>query len=240
MDGYGFIADLKIQSAEDRAQALIEEVDRAHIKVYSSPGSKRVLAFVREAAYGILNRLQAEKSVSAGGLLTSAELDVRLHRLTKVIPFLHLLIGLVEGSDVNRSPGQLIQPLRRFIRSVIPSAELVVSSKPELNYSIREIVGSIKNVFSGTPLEPRCQNLPEFLFIVNIPAIESEQILIHGVLSHELGHAIYNKEALENKLLPNVQIREDLMKSLIDSMETTKDQGIVGSPALDRSSNAAC
>lgn len=218
MDSYQRIAALKIQTARDRAHAIIEEVTRVQNKVYASPASKLLLQFVLDAAGRIHNLLEAEKAVASANLLTAPELETRLHRNIKLIPVLHLILGFVEGSDVHHSPGQLIPALRRYAHSILPTSEIVVSSKPELNYSIQDIAGALKDLFSGTLLEPSCQLLPEFLFVVNIPAVESEQILIHGVLAHELGHALYDKRKVGGDLLPKIKISDELVKNLAKMM----------------------
>ncbi|HLJ25967.1 MAG TPA: hypothetical protein VKY85_04600 [Candidatus Angelobacter sp.] len=222
MDSHRLVAQLKIESAQNRAQALIEEVGRIKNRPYSSPASKDILEFVQEAATAIRSLLESEKTVADASPLMPAELEVRLHRTIKVIPYLHTLIGFIEGSEIPKSPGQLIQPLRRYVRSVIMNSDIVVSSKPELNYSIREVVASIRKAFSETPppLSQSCAKLPDFLFLVNIPAIESEQILIHAILSHELGHALYNKHDLEKRLLPAIKIRDKMIRHLVNVITT--------------------
>jgi len=53
---------------------------------------------------------------------------------------------------------------------------------------------------------------------VNIPAVESGQILIHAVLAHELGHALYDKEEVAKGLLPKIKLSEDLVKNLAKAM----------------------
>ncbi len=224
MDSFQRVADLKIGSAQDRAHALELEVERVENRIYSSPGSKRLLAFVRRAAGDIKGALESERNVATSGILSASEFEVRISRIIQVLPLLHLLVGFVEGSDIHHAPGQLIQPFRRFVQSVVPSAELIVSSKPELNYSIREIAGPIRQSLADTPLMNSCDNLPEFLFVVNIPSIEFEQILIHGVISHELGHALYDKNRLADVLLPQVKIRQDLVKALAKVVATADQQ----------------
>lgn len=226
MDSSRLLAGLKIEAAQNRAQALIEEVARLKNKTFSSPASKKILDFVEEAAAAINSLL--EKAVADAEILRPAELDVRLHRTVKVIPYLHTLIGFIEGSEIPKSPGQLVQPLRRYVRSVIPNSDIVVSSKTELNYSIREVVSSIRKAFSETSpaLAKGCDKLPNLLFVVNIPAIESEQILIHAILSHELGHALYNKHGLASRLLPAVEIKHDMIKNLVKVIKTGETEAL--------------
>jgi hypothetical protein len=226
MDSSRLLAQLKIESAQNRAQALIEEVGRLKNKTYSSPASRKILDFVSEAASAIHSLL--DKAVADAEVLRPEELDVRLHRTIKVIPYLHTLIGFIEGSEIPKSPGQLVQPLRRYVRSVIANSDIIVSSKIELNYSIREVVSPIRKAFSETPppLASTCDNLPDQLFVVNIPAIESQQILIHAILSHELGHALYNQHNLAARLLPAVEIKHDMIKSLVSVIRTGETESV--------------
>jgi hypothetical protein len=215
-----------IESAEDRLAAVQDEVIRVQNRIYPSPGSQKLLDFVREAAAELNKILHEQQSVVHAGLLTSAELDVRLHRYVELVPLFHELVGLVEGSDVHHSPGQLIVPLRRYVKSVIPDAEIIVSSKPELNYSIQEISRTLKQTFAFDELKNAREQLPELLFLLNIPAAESGHILIHATVSHELGHALYDQHKMAEKLLPNVKIRDDLIKQLVTSLSASNKQPV--------------
>ncbi len=78
MDSDKRIAGLKIQTAQERAHAVMEEVVRVENKVYVSPGSMRVLRFVADAASRIDGRLENEKSVANADLLSPPELETRL------------------------------------------------------------------------------------------------------------------------------------------------------------------
>ncbi len=214
MDGYRRVAALKIQAAQDRTHAVIEEVARVENKVYVSPGSQNILCFVRDAAARIEVLLEDQKPIASSSPLTEADLEIRLDRTTKLLPFLYELVGFVEGSDVHHSPGQLIPALRRYSQLILPTSEIVVSSKAELNYSIQEIAGPLKKLFGAMSVKKSCDLLPELLFVVNIPAVESEQILIHAVLAHELGHALYDRREVAKGLLPKIKLNEDLVKNL--------------------------
>ncbi len=225
MDSYRRIAALKIQSAQDRASAIVEEKQRVENKVYASPGSQHLLNFVEDAAIKLQGLLEAEKDIANTDLLNASELETRLHRTTKLIPVLHMLLGFVEGSDVHRSPGQLMQPLRRYVRSIIPESEIFVSAKAELNYSIQDIAEPLRKLLSDTPLRSSCELLPRLLFVVNIPAVEAGEILIHGLLAHELGHPLYKRHALAGKLLPNIKVKDELVKNLVKMLsEAPKGQ----------------
>ena len=236
MDSYRRIAALKIQSAQDGASAIVEEICRVENRVYASPGSKHLLGFVKDVAIKLQGLLEAEKDIANTEPLNASELETRLHRTTKLIPYLHMLLGFVEGSDVNRTPGQLIQPLRRYVRSIIPESEIFVSSKAELNYRIQDIAEPLRKLFSealsDTPLHSSCELLPQLLFVVNIPAVEASEILIHGLLAHELGHPLYKKHALAGKLLPNIKVKDELIKSLVKTLSETRQGQQTSEPEL--------
>jgi hypothetical protein len=219
MDSFRRIAQLKIETAQDRAHALIEEVERLQNKLYPSPGSQRILQFVAAAAEKIHSVLESERNIAETDLLSHQEMETRLDRTSKLLPYLHRVLGFVDGSDVHRCPAQLIPTLRRYVREIIPDAEIVVSSKPELNYSIQDIAGLLKGLFMATPLQTTCTSLPEPLFLLNIPAVESGQILIHGVLAHELGHTLYTKHKLAEYLLPQIRLDENLIITLARNLQ---------------------
>ena len=146
------------------------------------------------------------------------------------MPLLHELVGFVDGSDVHQCPSQLIPTLRRYSKSILPGSEIIVSSKPELNYSIQDIAAPLRNLFSGTEVESSCALLPDLLFVVTIPVVESGQILIHGVLAHELGHAIYDRHGIAKSLLPMITVSEDMVKKLVPLMMNSQGKG-AGAPS---------
>ncbi len=217
MDSFHGIVSLKLETAHDRIESLLAECEELGRKTYSSPGSSAVLHFVQESAFHLRDLLSEEAALSNAGLLQPRETEVRVHRGTQLLPLLHQLLGFIAGSDINAAPGQLIPPLRRYSRKVIPEAELVVSSKPELNYSINEISEPLRSMLKGTLLEPGCKKLPKYLFVITIPAVESEHILIHATLSHELGHGLYVHHRLPDSLLPLLKVRENLIQKLVST-----------------------
>src|SRR6185437_1530743 len=194
MESYKGIADDIITAAKDRLEALVDETMRFENRTYSSKGSRILLAFVRAAAQELDKSFDQETKIVDEGLLFPKEIDDRLHRLIFLIPWLHLLVGFIEGSDIHHAPGQLIQPLRRYVGSVIEKSDIIVCAKSELNYSIQELAKTIRSLSEIVPeLKSSASQLPEYLFIITIPSVESSDILIHGVVAHELGHALYNR-----------------------------------------------
>ena len=75
MDSHQSINSVRIQTAQDRSNALIEQVRRLKTRVYSSPASHILLNFVHDCALNIGTLLQREQALSEGELLKPEEID---------------------------------------------------------------------------------------------------------------------------------------------------------------------
>jgi hypothetical protein len=128
-----------------------------------------------------------------------------MHRQCLILPFLHEILGFLQGSDVASTPAEIIPPLRRMIQSLLPGSEILVVSTPQLNYSITEISQGIKTKLFHD-LSRYTNQLPEYFFIITIPQAESDQVLMHCMLSHEAGHGLYALHEIAKDLLPTIAV----------------------------------
>lgn len=212
MEGYGSLATFRIEKAQDRCKILLEEIRRLESEVYSSPASKLLLCFVKECTGTLADFLGEEKTLAASQLLRPEETEIRVQRATRVIPLLHAILGFVAGSQINQTPSHLVVALRRYVRDTIPASDIIVSSKPELNYSITEIASKLRSAFEGLPMERSCERLPMYLFVVTLPTVEREQVLLHGIISHELGHPLAEAHHVVDTVLSQIPPKGDLIK----------------------------
>lgn len=212
------IVSLTIEVARQRCEGLIRETKQLKNKDYSAKGSSILVEFVSKATESVLAYLQKEESLPDKDLLTEEELEDRVRRVSKLLPFLHVLLGFVEGSELGTAPVPLVSQLRRLAGEIVPGAEVAMSVRPQLNYSILEIATEVREFFSQTPLKDTCALLPASLFLVNIPRVESTDVLLHCILSHELGHGLYEQQGLGAKILPKIQIDQTLVKGLASTL----------------------
>lgn len=119
MDDSYKLVSLKISLARQRCEALGEELQSLRTKDYASPGSNRLLNLVAAAIDAIEKFLQTEEQIAGTGLLGGAELETRVHRAAQLIPYLHQILGYIEGSDTSCTPTPLIAQLGRFANSSI-------------------------------------------------------------------------------------------------------------------------
>ncbi len=108
---------LKLESATERCQAIEESLKLFQGRIESSPATRKVIALMLRATSRIKEFIAAESANLDLELLTDAELESRVHRVTRVIPAIHLLVGIIEHSDVTSVPAELVAPLRRVSRA---------------------------------------------------------------------------------------------------------------------------
>ncbi|MGH9718317.1 MAG: hypothetical protein ACRD4R_16540 [Candidatus Acidiferrales bacterium] len=212
------IISLKIEAARHRSEALRREVKRLKDREFGSGGSVSLISFVEMATQALLSYLKNEEEFPDKELLTEEELEDRVHRVSKLIPFLHDLLAFIDGSEIGCAPVPLVSQLRRLAAHVVPKSEVIVTTRPELNYSIMEVASWIRGVFAAEPFEQSCAVLPSFLFVITLPQVEAGDVLLHCILSHELGHGLYQRYGLPAKILPRITINQDLIKKLASSI----------------------
>jgi hypothetical protein len=219
MDDRTRIISLKVEGALDRCSGLLREVKRLKTRYYPSAGAHVLLEFVEKATAYIQTSLPQEASRDDLRVLQTDELEIRMQRHCGRVPFLHDILGLLQGSDVDNTPAEIIPPLRRLIQSVLPGSEVLIASTNQLNYSITEIAQSIRKVFKGFPLEQLASTLPSHFFVITIPQAESDQVLMHGMLSHEAGHGLYAKHKLSDQLLPGIKIDQEKIDFVVRELK---------------------
>ena len=219
MDDRSRIVGLKLEGSVDRCSALLREVGKLRIHHYPSQGANVLLEFIEKATAHIAKFLREQTVNTDLALLDIYELELRMQRLCQFVPVLHEILGLLQGADVGSTPAEIIPPLRRLIRSLLPSAEILVVSTAQLNYSITEVSQSIREHFKGTPLEEPARALPPYFYIITIPQVESDQVLMHSMLSHEAGHGLYALHKIAETLLPSIVINHERINNLAQEIK---------------------
>ncbi len=193
---------LKLESATERCQAIEESLKLFSGRIESSPATRKVIALILRATGRIKDFIRVESANADLVLLTDAELESRIHRVTRVIPAIHFLVGIVEHSDVTSVPAELAAPLRREIDNLYSSsAELIITSSPTLNYSIQRL--ALSDIQTSLNLEKRdVKGFPKRLFVASLPSIEYDQALQHCIFAHELSHPLWEDLKIKKCLPP--------------------------------------
>jgi hypothetical protein len=225
--------DIKLSSARQRCRALHAHASRLETQQYASPGAYVVRGFVERSSKLLDEFLEGEATNPDLELLEPRERETRIHRACKLVPFLYQVLGILSGAETNQTPAELVLPLRRSLRKILPRAEILLRSGPDLNYSIDEIAAALKafqdayqeltgrsaddicRLFSETTSKAAVPEiLPPTLYMMSIPSVEANEVLLHAILAHEAGHGFYDQKKLADKVLPKVEVPAEQIKEL--------------------------
>jgi hypothetical protein len=209
------IADFLINCIKERCAALESEVCRLLVTHSTSPGATSLLKLIEDTNRQILDKIETiAKSTTIRNTLTNAQLEQSLNRFAKLLPTLHELLSFLEGTERKGSFFPFAHPLRRLMRKHIEECEVVFASRPELNYSFEEVSSPIRSILNAASLNDICNIFPKYFLIISFPQAEAENILLHCIFAHEIGHAVYQKENLVDRILGRVKVSKEQIKNL--------------------------
>ena len=207
MDVSESVLRLIIESAKERCQALALQLDKADEKQYPSPGPAALLNTIRRINRAVEEKLnQLETDSELFSILTSKQAHQHVNRWSQLLPYLHELLGLLDGAEIQNTPSPFVPSLRTLVQKYLPNAELVLASKTSLNYSFLNISQDLRKLLVHIQLIDAAEELPEYFVIITFPRVEAENILLHCVIAHEIGHGLYKKHGVSEKLLPLIEI----------------------------------
>lgn len=203
---------LKLESARERCQAIEGALHHFKGRIESSPATLKVIDLILLGVKKIEEFINNETANEDLLLLTDNELESRIHRVTRIIPTIYSLVSIVERSDVTAVPAEIAAPLRREIETLYASsAELIVTSSTDLNYSIQTI--SLIKIQKLLNLEEEdLKAFPKRLFVASLPSIEYDQALQHCIFGHELSHPLWDDFAIQSRLPALVVDKKRLVK----------------------------
>jgi len=227
---------LKLSSIGDRCEALDRALDALQSHVHASPASKLVISGIKLALKALKEKLKRFQEDPDLEVLKDNELELRIHTVSHTLPYLHKILALIENSDVNAVPAELTAPIRRKIKDLFPSAEVIIVSSTELNYTIVDIMQYLK----GDIWEKLgCQipeGFPSKILRVSVPSVEHDQALLHCIIAHEIGHALYQENSLQKKIV-DFEIPPDYLKrelvAIYSEIAKTKEQSPQGELPFD-------
>ena len=228
MKGMESVLRQTIEYARERCHALAEEIEDLEQKTYPTTSPKLLLKFIKERNEIIRGNLDAiETDFDLFETLEPEELEQNVKRYCKFLPYLCNLLEYIEGSEIQTTPAALIRPLRRLVKRYLPESDIIFRSYPQLNYSFAPITQRLRKVFRGDSFPATFEGLPDFFAVVSFPKVESNYVLLHCMVGHEIGHGMYQTMDLEDVLKPTVKINKvmlDQLTKLIVEAESEKEE----------------
>lgn len=211
------LTKVKLRTAQERCEALLQTLRSYEARVLPSPATRSVVAAINVAVESLRAKLLGFSSNPDLPFLTASEIEAKIHKQSQFLPYFHYFLGLIEPSDVDVVRAELAAPLRRITKDLFGgTADLIVVSSFALNYSITEISGDLRKILESLDCHA-LQELPDKVFLASIPCVEYDQALLHCILAHELGHPVYQNSDIETGILASITIDKAFLRSLFSS-----------------------
>jgi hypothetical protein len=209
-------------------EALFTEIDKLKQKSYPTPHSQKILfRFIKGVNEQIIRKLdEIEKNTEIWETLRPEDLEQAVKRYCKFLPYLCNLLEYIEGSEIENTPAELINPLRRLTKAYLPNAEVIFRSYSQLNYSYAPLTKLLREAFKDDTFSGFVQSLPNFFAVISFPKVEANNVLLHCMVAHEIGHGLYQEKKLEDTLIKLVKIDDildELAKKIVESESSKQD-----------------
>ena len=158
------LKQIKIKAAGEHLSALAVAVEALESLVDASEGRRDVLVGITCAINALKKHLEKLDHDDTLVLLTEEELEAKIHLSTRVIPYLHELLGTLENSDVSSVPSELITPINRVVKKFFPFSKLFVVSSSDLNYSFIELSQFLREIWEELQCKEPDDKFPEQIF----------------------------------------------------------------------------
>jgi hypothetical protein len=205
-----------IDYGKELCEALFTEIDKLEQKNYPTLNSQRLLfRFIKGVNEQIIRKLnEIEKNTELWETLRPEDLEQAVKRYCKFLPYLCNLLEYIEGSEIENTPAELINPLRRLTKACLPNAEVIFRSYSQLNYSYAPLTKLLREAFKDDTFTGFVQSLPNFFAVISFPKVEANNVLLHCMVAHEIGHGLYQEKNLVDKLIPLVKMDEPTIDGL--------------------------
>lgn len=188
------------QAVEDRIASLLDRVDELDQKQYPTKASGHLLQVIREVLKripGQLDRYEARFREAALENVGRRESG----RLQELLSDLHELAFIVNETSRAKTPAALIGSLRDTVREqtqtrvdllIRPDSQGVQYRYEDLNDAIRKVLRSAAE-FIDVEVEDLIRPLGDGVVVLSYPAAERNNVILHGVFLHEIGHHVTDR-----------------------------------------------
>jgi dCTP deaminase len=181
----------RARSIEERCESLLTREFASENPPRLARALRKVAAYLAGAAQRIFAEIRWDDD-----LLRFADLR-QLQGVDAVLRECSADLRYVHGAQSERLPWSTIPALESFFREFSPHDRFLVRPKWNYNYTIatedlrQKYVDAL--IEFGESSEEALIDLDKPLFRIAFPAVERENIVLHALLAHELGHSFVSK-----------------------------------------------
>jgi hypothetical protein len=217
---YSFVDSICAHAYEDRRSAQ-----------YLDP-SKRFFAYVRELGDGTKAYLNTFAAKAPRDRRLYQDYRQKLETIRSGWFELHELIKPAIDADTLSIPYTLVEALTRRLGQIagFEKTGFAIFHFDELNYlempvsEIKKTTDRLERIIPDPPV------FPERVGLIGIPYSQSSSIYLNCLISHEIGHFVFGKLKLKNRVLPELQkslqqaLGPNLAQITSDDLDRLKDR----------------
>ena len=188
------------ESIINESFSLDDKLSELRLADYPSEGAQKLLEFLSTANAQIRERL-FEKLEQL-----TEDLEIYVRRIGQFFAGCHRLLEYIVHSQIQHTSLPLMFLVQTLVKKYVPTAEIILCSSWEYNYSILDISQILNETEDGfTASEFGIRNsefgIPSSLAVLSFPMIERSNVLLHCVVGHEIGRFIDNLEGISSGVL---------------------------------------
>lgn len=195
------LVETKIEDAEEICSSLKEDIKRRARGGNLQTATEHVLDSIYEGTKCVQREIEKVKHGDDLRFLREHEAESAVHQIISEIQWLLDRLEETEHSDLADVPFEISSPLKKVIRSVFPSSDILIVTTSSLNYKIEDIASKIKERFSEKDKWDLPSNFPSKIFRVEFPSTSYKRAFLISNFAHEICHPLLYKYNILDDLL---------------------------------------
>jgi hypothetical protein len=194
IEGYALEIISRSQAIQERCNKLLSEDFASQSPKSLANTLLEMCRYLKEATKSIYKKINWD-SIDDNGLKPFMLL---LQDTDSVIREFGAHVRYVDGSRTNRLPWSIVKPIEKFTKDLLRE-EIQIMLRPQWKYNYAIVTTDLRKVYHNTleeykdylPLDDKVFKDFKIPFhIVSFPSLERKNILLHCLVSHEIGHLI--------------------------------------------------
>jgi hypothetical protein len=194
IEGYTLEIISRSQAIQERCRRLLSKDFASQAPIALAKTIERICQYLEEATKALYGLINWES-------INSEELESFLYRLRDTDAIIRRLgadVRYVDGARTQRLPWSIIRAVEKFIKVLVPEITIMLRPQWKYNYSIAATdlrkryysdLDEYQDLLPNKPLEKYVfQDFKQPFHIISFPSLERKNILLHCLLSHEIGH----------------------------------------------------
>ena len=204
---------------------LSQRLDEIYGSEYPTPHPKDLIEFIQAFL------------IKLGELIDNKKYPSHLPWIINILEEYGIFLSDLDNASTDQTPRALVLILKDLTDQLFDKSVLIASPQEEYNYSIWNALPYLKDTTSILSDSDQSKLLKRFegpLNIIYFPRIERDNILVHSIFGHELGHPIadefLSKEEQKNSYQQDLDEARKKILSLVKDSHKKTDQNKAKKP----------